>query len=132
MTIKVIDGKGISMGRLASHVAKDLLKGAEIAVINCDQVIITGNQKTTEREFKEKRSRFGHSQKGPKHPATSEKIVKRSIRGMLPDFRMGRGKEAFKRVKCYSSIPKELGEIKPITLAQGKKIKFSEVKNFTK
>ncbi len=127
-----IDGKGVVLGRLASFVAKKSLKGEEVKVINCDQIIITGNQKTIGREFKEKRSRFGHSQKGPKHHANSEKIVKRAIRGMLPDHRVGRGKEAFKRIKCYVGIPKELGEIKPLVLDTGRKIKSSEVREFTK
>lgn len=130
--MKFIEGKGVVLGRLASYVAKEALKGEEIAVFNCDQVIITGNKKTTEREFKEKRSRFGHSQKGPKHPAVSEKIVKRSIRGMLPNFREGRGREAFKRVKCYVGVPKEFTNEKPIVILKDKKIKFAEVKEFTR
>ena len=82
-----IDGKGTTLGRLATHVVKKLLMGEEVRIFNCDAIIITGNKKTTEREFSEKRGRFGHSQKGPKHHATSEKIVKRAIRGMLPDHR---------------------------------------------
>jgi large subunit ribosomal protein L13 len=130
--MKFINGKGIVLGRLASFVAKEILKGEEISVLNSNLVIITGNKKTTEREFKEKRSRFGHSQKGPKHPATSEKIVKRAIRGMLPNHRIGRGKEAFKRVKCYVGIPKEFVNEKIITLTENKKIKFAEVKEFVK
>jgi large subunit ribosomal protein L13 len=130
--MKVIEGKGAVLGRLASFVAKEALKGEEISVINCGQVIITGNKKTTEKEFLQKRSRFGHSQKGPKHPATSEKIVKRAIRGMLPNFREGRGRMAFKRIRCYVSIPKELEKLTPIKLPKQNKIKFSEVKEFTK
>ena len=127
-----VDGKNTVLGRLASFVAKEALKGKEISVINCDQIIITGNHKMIEKEFKEKRSRFGHSQKGPKHHANSEKMVKRAIRGMLPNHREGRGREAFKRIKCYVGIPKELGEIKPITLDTGRKIKSSEVREFTR
>lgn len=130
--MKFIEGKGVALGRLASYVAKEVLKGEEIAIFNCDQVIITGNQTTTKQEFKEKRSRFGHSQKGPKHPATSEKIVKRAIRGMLPDFRIGRGKEAFKRVKCYTTVPKEYSNEKPLVISKKQKVKYTEVKEFTK
>lgn len=130
--MKIIDGKDVVLGRLASFVAKELLKGEEVAVINCNEIIITGNRKDIERNFKEKRSRFGSSQKGPKHHKTSEKIVKRTIRGMLPDHRMGRGKEAFKRVRCYTGLPKEL-EGKEITKFEtGKKSKFSRVKEFLK
>jgi large subunit ribosomal protein L13 len=130
--MKCFDGKGVVLGRLASFVAKEALKGEEVSIINCDQIIITGNQKTTEKKFDKRRDMFGHSQKGPKHPATSEKIVKRAIRGMLPDHRMGRGKEAFKKIRCYVGIPKELGEIKPIILNTGRKMKSSEVREFTK
>ena len=130
--MKVIEGKGVALGMLASFVAKEALRGEEINVINCNQVIISGNYKMIKKEFEEKRSRFGHSQKGPKHPATSEKIVKRTIRGMLPNFRVGRGSEAFKRIKCFSQIPKEFQEVKPVVISKDRKIKYSEVKEFTK
>lgn len=130
--MRLIEGTGVTLGRLASYVAKEALKGEEINVFNCDKVIITGNKKTTEREFTEKRSRFGHSQKGPKHPATSEKIVKRAIRGMLPNFREGRGREAFKKIKCFKSVPKEFEGKELIIISKERKIKFSEVKEFTK
>ena len=94
--------------------------------------MITGNKKNIEKNFKEKRSRFGSSQKGPKHHKTSEKIVKRTIRGMLPDHRVGRGKAAIQKVKCYNKIPKEL-EGKEITKFEtGKKSKFSRVSEFLK
>ena len=125
--MKIIDGKGLVMGRLASYVAKELLKGEEIAVINCSQVIVTGNKKTFEKEFKEKRSKMGSSLKGPKHHRTSEKIVKRAIRGMLPNHREGRGRIAFKRVKCYNTIPKELEGKKTFKMNVKKKIKPNKV-----
>lgn len=128
--MKIIDGKGIVMGRLASFAAKELLKGEEVSVVNCSEVIITGNKKMVEREFSEKRGRFGSSQKGPKHHKSSEKVVKRSIRGMLPDHRMGRGREAFKRLKCYNQIPKELEGKDLVKLEQDKKIKTNKVRNF--
>ena len=130
--MKIIDGRGIVMGRLASHVAKEALKGEEISVVNCSEVVITGNKKTMEREFAEKRSKFGSSQKGPKHHRTSEKIVKRAIRGMLPNHRVGRGREAFSRIKCYNEIPKELEEKEVMKLKQDKKIKMNKVKELIK
>jgi len=129
---KIIDGKNAVLGRLASYVAKESLKGEEIVILNCEQIIITGNKKNIEREFEEKRSRFGHSQKGPKHHKTSEKIVKRAIRGMLPDHREGRGKVAFKKIKCYVGVPQEFQEKKKIVAGKEKTTKFSTVKEFTK
>ncbi|MBS3084551.1 50S ribosomal protein L13 [Candidatus Pacearchaeota archaeon] len=130
--MKIVEGKGIPLGRLASFAAKESLKGEEISIINCDEVIITGNFHSIRKSFEEKRGRIGSSQKGPKHPATTEKIVKRAIRGMLPNPKKGRGKIAFKKIRCYSKTPKEFENIKPIEIATGKKIKYSEVRKFIK
>jgi|SRR3989344_58855 len=130
--MKIIDGSGMVLGRLASHTAKEALKGEEIAIVNCSEVIITGNIKKIEEEFLEKRSRIGSSLKGPKHSRKTEKIVKRTIRGMLPNYREGRGREAWKRIRCYDKIPKELEKEGFIQLKKENKIKINKVKEFTK
>lgn len=130
--MKIIDGKNVVMGRLASFVAKEALKGEEIKIVNCDQVLITGNRKTTEREFQNKRKRIGSGQKGPKISRTSEKIVKRAIRGMLPDHREGRGREAFKRIICYNGLPDKFKDTKKITFNHEDKLKYIKVKEITK
>ena len=57
--MKVIDGKNTVLGRLASFAAKEALKGEEIKIINCEQVIITGNKEFIESDLKQKRSRVG-------------------------------------------------------------------------
>ena len=130
--MKIIDGKNAVLGRLASYAAKELLKGEEIVIVNCGKIIITGNRKNIEKEFHEKRSKVGSGQKGPKHHRVSYKIVKRTIRGMLPDFREGRGREAYKKLRCYSGIPKELQESKKIVSGKEKKTKFVEVMEISK
>jgi len=129
---KIIDGKNAVLGRLASYAAKEALKGEEIVILNCDEILITGNKKKIEADFKEERSRVGHSQKGPKHSKSSEKMVKRTIRGMLPDHRKGKGKIAFKKIKCYVGVPKEFQESKKILAGKPKKTKFSKIKEFAK
>jgi ribosomal protein uL13 len=128
--MKIIDGKNKVLGRLASFVAKEILKGEEYAVINCNEIIITGARKSIQKEFDEKRSRFGDSQRGPRHHKTTEKIVKRVIQGMIPSPREGIGKEALKRVKCYNTTPKEFEGKETIEFETGKKSKFSRVKEF--
>lgn len=113
----VIDGKNTVLGRLASYTAKESLKGEEIAIVNCEQILITGNKKNIFENYEAKRQRVGSTQKGPKVSRTSEKIVKMTIRGMLPDARrMGRGRDAFKRIKCYVGVPKEFAESKKIVI----------------
>jgi large subunit ribosomal protein L13 len=112
--MKIVDGTGAVLGRLASFVAKEALKGEEFVIVNCEKIIITGNRKMVEREFAEKRTKIGSGQKGPKVSRTSEKIVKRALRGMLPNHRKGRGKETLKKIKCYTGVPKEFEESKKI------------------
>lgn len=104
----IIDGENAVLGRLASHVAKAALKGEEVVIVNCEKIIITGDKKNIKEYLESKRKRVGSTQKGPKVSRTSEKIVKRTIRGMLPNYRTGRGREALKRIKCYGGIPEEL------------------------
>ena len=127
--MKIIDGKNAVLGRLASYVAKEALKGEEIVILNCEQVIITGNRKNIEEGFKAKRGRAGGLQRGPRHSKLPHLIVKRTIRGMLPNHRWGRGREAFKRIKCYSGIPKEFEESKKFSAGRGIKTKFIQVKD---
>jgi large subunit ribosomal protein L13 len=125
----VIDGKNAVMGRLASYSAKEALKGEDIAIVNCEQAIITGNRSFIEQNFREKREKIGSGQKGPKVSRTNEKIVKRAIRGMLPDHRLGRGKVAFQRIKCYVGVPPEFKDSKKITFNHEDKLKYIKVKD---
>jgi large subunit ribosomal protein L13 len=128
----IIDGKNVVLGRLASFAAKEALKGNEISIVNSEQIIITGNKKMIKKEFEEKRLRIGHSQKGPKHPAIIEKMVKRAVRGMLPTPKQGRGKEALERIKCYKGIPKKFEEKEIIKMDTPQKMKYSKIKEFGK
>jgi len=100
-------------------------------VINCSDILITGNKKRIKKDFEIKRSRVGSSQKGPKLEKSSERMVKRTIRGMLPNHRFGRGRDAFKRLKCYNGIPKEISKEKPIKYKQNKKIKTNKLEEFS-
>ena len=128
--MKIIDGKNAILGRLASYAAKEALKGEEIVILNCQDIIITGNKQNILGKFKEQRSRMGSGQRGPRHIKTSDMIVKRVIRGMLPNFREGRGRDAFKRIKCYVGMPKEFENSKKIVSGKEKRTKFSKVGEF--
>jgi large subunit ribosomal protein L13 len=129
--MKIIDGKDAILGRLAAYTAREALKGEEIAILNCEQIVITGNKKFIKENFEEKRGRVGSTEKGPKVSRTSQKIVKRVIRGMLPNYRKGRGRDALKRIKCYVGIPKEFEKEKKTSFGsektQGKLVRVKEI-----
>ena len=122
--MKIIDGTNIVMGRLASYVAKELLRGEKIDIINCDKVIDTGNNEMVKEEFLKKRGKTGRMQRGPTYIRSDERIVKRTIRGMLPNYRRGRGRIAWKNIKCHIGIPKEFENKETIKLPEVKKKKF--------
>jgi len=132
--MNVIDGKDAILGRLASYVAREALKGEEFAIVNCEQIIITGNKPDIQEYLKSKRQRVGSTQKGPKVSRTSEKMVKRAIRGMLPNYRTGRGRDALKRIKCYVGVPKEFEKEKIISMKSDyqNKSKIVKVKEVSK
>jgi large subunit ribosomal protein L13 len=66
----------------------------------------------------------GHPRKGPYHPRRPDKIVRRTVRGMLPR-RKPKGKQAYKRLKVYLGAPKEFDgkEIQTILEASAEKLK---------
>lgn len=128
--MKIIDGKGSMMGRVASYSAKEALKGEQIAIINCEKLVISGNKEFIKENFEISARRHGTSQKGPIIRKTPEKMVKRVIRGMLPNHRWGRGKEALGKIKCYVGIPKEFEGKKVFSLirkSKGKGILVGEL-----
>ena len=51
---------------------------------------------------------------------------------MLPDHRKGRGKIAYKKIKCYVGVPKEFQESKKIVGGKEKGIKFIQIKEISK
>jgi large subunit ribosomal protein L13 len=99
----IYDGTDAVFGRISSLIAKDLLKGNSVDVINCEKIIISGDKKLLVKKILQKREMgSGGSMKGPKYPRVADKLVKRMIRGMLP-WDTAKGREAHKRLKCFES-----------------------------
>lgn len=118
----VIDASGSVLGRLSAFAAKQALLGKSIVIVNCEKAIITGRKRFIVENYKEKRQRGGSSQKGPHFPQDSFRIIKRTVRGMLP-YKQQRGLVAFKKIMCYNSVPKEYESAKKITLSRNLKAK---------
>ena len=77
---------------------------------------MSGSEADVLAKYKKLRAKGGFSQKGPRILRASERILKRGIRGMLPDFREGQGRLAFKRVRCYEGVPTEFEKKEMIKL----------------
>jgi len=105
---RVINAKGASLGRLSTAVAKGLLQGDEIAVINSEKALISGKKQEIKAEYKQKRE-VGTYRKGPFFHRSAERILKRTVRGMIP-YQKPHGREAYKRLKCYIGVPEQFNE----------------------
>ena len=105
MAATVIDASGLILGRLAANVAKRLLDGEEIVIVNAEKAIITGGKEDIIAHFRHRRD-VGGDRKGPHYPRTPHMMLKRSVRGMLP-FYKPRGRAAYKRLLVHISVPKQ-------------------------
>ena len=104
----IVDAEGAILGRLATRVAKELLKGEDITIINAEKSIITGNSDAIIRRYLTKRER-GDPNKGPFYPRQPDKILKRTIRGMLP-YKRDKGRKALRRLKVFIGSQNLKGE----------------------
>jgi large subunit ribosomal protein L13 len=100
-----VDASGLILGRMSTVVAKRLLIGESIVIVNAEKAILSGKRLSRVKEarlFLEK----GHPGKGPFHPRRPDQIVRRSIRGMLPR-RLPKGQAAYRRLKVFLGVPAE-------------------------
>ena len=130
--VVVINAEGAVLGRLGTQVAKRLLNGEEIAVVNSEKAIITGKKSLIKSQYLEKRN-MGTYRKGPFFPRMPDLLVKRTIRGMIP-YQSSHGRTAFKRLKCYIGIPKEFeGQpLEIVKVAQKQPVEFITVEELTR
>jgi large subunit ribosomal protein L13 len=119
----IIDGKGLILGRMASVIAKRLLQGESIIILNAEKAAISGKRLQIVKDAKTFLE-VGHPRKGPNHPRRPDRIVRRTVRGMLP-WKKPKGKQAYKRLKVYLGAPKEFEdkEIQTILDASTEKLK---------
>ncbi|MEM4330413.1 MAG: 50S ribosomal protein L13 [Candidatus Pacearchaeota archaeon] len=126
-----VDATNIPVGRLGSYVAKNALNGNEVIVLNSEKAIISGNKKDILEKILNWRSKGGSSLKGPIVPKSPERLLKRMIRGMLP-WDKKRGKEAYKRIKCFKSGELKVEEKEITKLKVNLPLKFVELKEICK
>lgn len=99
----IIDATDLIVGRLASTVAKRALLGEKIDIVNAQKAVITGNKTYILSEYKRRRD-MGTWAKGPFFYRSADRLLRRTIRGMLP-YKQEKGKAAYKRIMCWKGIP---------------------------
>ena len=116
--MKIIDASECIMGRLASSVAKSLLNGEDVHIINAENAVISGSKDMVFGEYISKRN-LNHPRKGPYYPRMPHLMLKRAVRGMIP-YQKPKGREAFKRLKVDVGTPLALQKEKAETIENAK------------
>jgi large subunit ribosomal protein L13 len=102
----LVDASGLVLGRAASYIAKRLLNGETIVVVNAEKSVVTGGRSEVIAHYTAARAR-GSVRSGPHFPRYPDRIFRRTVRGMLPHLQT-RGKVAFRRLEVYIGVPPEL------------------------
>jgi large subunit ribosomal protein L13 len=118
--LKLINAEGLVVGRLASNVAKQILNGEEVIIVNAEKALISGSRKAILTEYQGRRE-LTHARKGPHYPRMPDRILKRTVRGMIP-YQTPRGRTAYKKLKVYIGVPKEYEKRKFHTIAGSNKV----------
>jgi large subunit ribosomal protein L13 len=101
-----IDATNQIAGRLSSKVAKLILSGKRVIVVNAERSLISGSRTSVINQWKE-RLELGSKVNpiyGPIHPRRPDNILRRMVRGMVPR-KKPKGASAMKRLRVYIGTP---------------------------
>ena len=104
-SVTYVNADGLIVGRMSSNIAKRLLDGEHVTILNAEKAIYSGKKKSKVAEahlFLE----VGAPERGPFHYRRPDRMLKKTVRGMLP-YRQPKGKTALKRLKVFMGTPLE-------------------------
>ncbi|MBI2542699.1 MAG: 50S ribosomal protein L13 [Candidatus Aenigmarchaeota archaeon] len=116
--MKIYDAENQIMGRLSTVVAKNLLNGENVIVVNSEKAVLSGNPKMKKGEY-DTRVKRGDPFKGPFFPKYPADIFRRTVRGMLP-WNHAKGRNAFRKLKVFIGVPEEYEKM------QKEKVQFAD------
>jgi len=102
----VLDARGHLMGRLASVVAKQLLRGEKVCVVRCESLNVSGSFIRNKIKFLRflRYTMISNPKRGIKHHRSPARMFWRVVRGMLP-YRKPHGKQALYNLKVFEGVP---------------------------
>lgn len=120
----VIDVAGLISGRLCSKVAKLIINGNRVVVINAEKSLISGSRASILKSWEEwlDVSSVTNPLHGPYHPRTPDRILQRMVRGMLP-MKKSKGINALKRLRVYNGVPEQYRKAKVSSFEDAKATK---------
>lgn len=118
--VTIIDATGCVLGRMCTRVAKRLLQGETVHVVNAEKALVSGTTKSSIKERYSFKYHVGTYRKGPFMSRMPHQIVKRTVRGMIP-YQTPTGREALKRLKAHIGVPAELKGQETIAIEAAKR-----------
>jgi len=102
----IVDAKNAVVGRVASKVAKAAIKGEKVVVLNAEHAIMVGNKESILEKFEARTTArvLGNPHYGPKYSRIPSKMLRRTIRGMLPN-KPRTTERLLKLVTVYNTVP---------------------------
>jgi len=119
----IIDGRGHLVGRLASKVAKEILRGQRVVVVRCEQMNISGSLFRNKLKWAEyiKKSNNTNPRRNFKHFKSPSRIFWRTVRGMTP-HKAPKGKMALQKLKVFEGIPFPYDQKKRMVVPEALKV----------
>ena len=105
-----VDASDQVAGRLSSKVAKLIISGKKVVVVNAEKAVISGSRTSVVNQWKERLELSSRVNPiyGPIHPRRPDNILRRMVRGMVPR-KKAKGALAMKRLRVYIGVPATLG-----------------------
>jgi len=121
--VTLVNADGLILGRMASVVAKKLLNGEKVIIVNAEKTVISGKKRSKVAEAHEFLE-VGAPRRGPFHYRRPDRILRKTVRGMLP-FKQPKGKNALKKLKVFIGVPEDLRDQQMVSIeeAQAAKLK---------
>merc|ERR1739848_235249 len=119
----IFDAQDHLAGRLCSVVAKELLRGNNVTVVRCEGIFITGNFYRNKLIMLEKMNRrtATNPKDGPFHHRSPAAMLKRMVRGMLPN-KTGRGQKVYANLHTYDGCPPPFDTTKKFLIPSALKV----------
>jgi large subunit ribosomal protein L13 len=101
-----VDATDQIAGRLSSKIAKLLISGRRVVVVNAEKSLISGSRTSVINQWKERLELSSRVNPiyGPIHPRRPDNILRRMVRGMVPR-KKPKGALAMKRLRVYIGVP---------------------------
>ncbi len=107
----IFNAEGLILGRVANAVARRLLIGGTVYVVNAEKAVVSGKRSSLVRQWKDflKVKSVANPKYGPFHSRRPDRILHDAVCGMLPMDKAS-GRFCLRRLRVYVGIPETLKE----------------------